>query len=247
MSLRNLWVGLGGAAIGAVIVGFAVHLSDTSEISRLSASQAATDAKLQELQKATNEQKGDKASFAAAVAKDLDQEGLLCLGFEKFPVDVFRNGDTVGMVGTGVQMTALEKVRLVNGTSQMVEQKAMFGNSITQQPVTRYALTPEAEPFLHHPARTIFGETSADAKDLCYGKRVLDQVVDWEGPMTMGSYAEATVVYAYKIDGIASWAADADVQKAFPNVPRLLHPESGMKGRVVLKKTALGWSAKGLD
>ena len=97
LSLRNLWAGLGGAAIGAMVAGFAVHLSDTSEISRLSAAQAATDAKLQDLQTATNEQKGDKASFAAAVAKDLDQEGLLCLGFEKFPVDVFRNGDTIGV------------------------------------------------------------------------------------------------------------------------------------------------------
>ena len=245
--MNVLWAGLGGAVIGAIVVGFAVHFSDASEISRLSASQAATDAKLQGLQTAANEQKGDKASFATAVVKDLDQEGLLCLGFEKFPVDVFRNGDTIGMVGTGLQMAALEKIGLVKGTPQAVEQKAMFGSSTTQQTVTRYALTQEAEPFLHHPTRTIFGEASAEAKDLCYGKRVLDQVVDWEGPMTMGSYAEATVVYTYKIDGITPWATDADVQKAFPNVPRLLHPEGGMKGRVVLKKTALGWSAKGLE
>lgn len=245
--MRNLWVGLGGAAIGAAIVGFAVHLTDASEISRLSAFQAVTNAKLQELQKATDEQKGDKASFAAAIAKDLDQDGSLCLGFTKFPIDVFRNGDTIGMVGTGVQMTALEKVGLVKGTPQVVEQKAMFGNSINQQPVTRYVLTPGAEVFLHHPQRTIFGDNSADSKDLCYGKRVLDQVLDWEGPMTMGSYAEATVIYSYKIEGTAPWATDADVQKAFPTVSRLLHPEGGMKSRVVLKKTALGWSAKGLE
>ncbi|MBQ7626403.1 MAG: hypothetical protein IJS87_05045 [Rhodocyclaceae bacterium] len=43
------------------------------------------------------------------------------------------------------------------------------------------------------------------ATDLCWGKRVLDKVVKWDAPMSMGDYKMTNIAYTYKIANLAEW------------------------------------------
>jgi hypothetical protein len=213
---------------------------DSAEINHLTAAQ-------QPLQKLADDQAADKRTFTTAVAQALDETGELCLGLAEWPVDVPQMvGRSVVPVFQDAQMMALEHVNLVSGTAVQVEQQQMFGPP-KQQTVTRYNPTLQAGPYIRHPARIGFGAAPPDAKDFCYGKRVLDQVTNWEGPMTMGSYAEVGIAYTYKIESIAPWSNDPAVQKAFAVIGPSLSPAVGRHDRITLKKTAMGWNARGIE
>lgn len=67
--------------------------------------------------------------------------------------------------------------------------------------VRRYHLTDAAKPFAQE-RKKIMGDM---ATDLCWGKRVLDKVVKWDAPMSMGDYKMTNIAYTYKIANLAEW------------------------------------------
>ena len=91
------------------------------------------------------------------------------------------------------------------------------------------------------------GKTTVKQTDLCWGKKALDKIVKWEGPMKFGDYQEAGITYTYKVNNLADWAKKPDVQAAFPFVKSILDGAGSKESKHAIKLTSQGWEAKGLD
>ncbi|WP_083953716.1 hypothetical protein [Thauera butanivorans] len=83
--------------------------------------------------------------------------------------------------------------------------------------------------------------------DLCWGKKALDKIMKWEGPMKFGDYQEAGITYTYKVNNLADWAKKPEVQAAFPVVKSVLDGAGSKESKHAVKLTSQGWEAKGLD
>jgi len=78
--------------------------------------------------------------------------------------------------------------------------------------------------------------------DFCAAKLSLDKVVGWERPMKMEGKMATSVVYTYKIDPVP-WAKNADAQRVFPMVKRVIEGAGTMQLREGVHLTDQGWVA----
>lgn len=151
---------------------------------------------------------------------------------------------------TAGRMAALEAVGLVTGADIEIEAVGFDGKpNGGMLKVKRYTMTDAAKPFARTEEVERFGakgKIRETRTDLCWGKKVLHNVVKWEGPRTSGDYQEALVQYQYKIDGLADWAKKPEFLVAFPGVGRMVD-DPFKKEQHVVKLTNLGWEAAGLD
>jgi len=202
-----------------------------------------------------SKQDANEKNFGAAISQYLDKKGELCLRLNKWPVDVtemdFRLQKTIP-TGTAGQMEALAAVGLVSGADTEVDQIGMFDNKPTGRKfkVKRYDLTDAGKKFYSGKEVTQigFGGTKKVMQgDICYGKKSLDKIVKWEGPMKFGDYQEANVKYLYKIDGLADWAKKPEFQTAFPYINQIIDAAGKKEQQGGVKLTSLGWEPKGLD
>ena len=146
--------------------------------------------------------------------------------------------------GPAGQMEALMFQGLVPST--VVERPvAAFAVGATgrMERVTRYKLTAKGERHL----RVGHDELHAANKDtargsLCYGRKALEKVAKWEGPMKLGDYQSASVKYLYRVVDLAEWANSREIQAAFPHVKQALDNRLRQPGAV--RETggvSLGW------
>jgi hypothetical protein len=194
-----------------------------------------------------NKTDANEKNFGAALTQYFDKKGDLCLN-ERWPVDVDiskmaliveKNAEKYGRVaGRGKQMAVLEAVGLVKS------------EDVAKAEIKRYTLTDAAKPFVQEKEVDSFGlngNTKTKQTDLCWGKKALDKVVKWEGPMKLGDYQEAGVTYTYKINNLADWAKKPEVQAAFPSVKSILDGAGKREEKHAVKLTSQGWEATGLD
>jgi hypothetical protein len=196
----------------------------------------------------------NEKNFGVAIQQYLDKKGDLCLNIDKWPVDV--NELDLRMqkaMPTGIanRMAALESVGLAKSTDTEVDGTGFDGkpNGLRFK-VKRYALADTAQPFEHTKEverLSLDGRTKEARTDLCWGKKTLDKVVKWEGPMKFGDYQEASVKYQYKIQDQASWTKNPEFLAAFPVVAQIAENAGKKEEQHALKLTNLGWEAKGLD
>lgn len=193
-------------------------------------------------------------NFAAAMDQYFEQRGEQCLNTERWPVDVtdmdMRMKDTI-QTSKARRMAALEAVGLVAGRTESVEAVDMFGrpNGKTGS-VRRYTLTEEAGPYIREEvvkAGDAGGDSEIALRDLCWGRKILDKIILWEGPMKFGDYQEARVSYTYKLEDVADWARRPELQSAFPGVGRTLDGAGHREARHTISLTSEGWRARGLD
>lgn len=109
-----------------------------------------------------------------------------------------------------------------------------FNQGVTLK-IKRYKLTDAAKPYLHEESR------------LCWGQKVLEKVVKWEGPIMLGDYQVAKITYLYKIDIAADWTSKPEIPNAFPAIKNVLDGAGSRETTHVLKLTNNGWEAKGLN
>lgn len=193
-------------------------------------------------------------NFGAALTQYLDKKGDLCLDTRRWPVDVtemdLRLQKTMH-TGTAGQMAALEAVGLVKGEDTEVDIIGIMGKpSGLKARIKRYALTDAAKPFAQEKdvdSIGLNGKTTVRQSDLCWGKKALDKIVKWEGPMKLGDYQEAGITYTYKVNNAADWAKKPEVQAAFPVVKSILDGAGSKEFKHAVKLTSQGWEAKGLD
>lgn len=202
-----------------------------------------------------SKQDANEKNFGAAISQYLDKKGELCLRLNKWPVDVtemdLRMQKTMP-TGTAGQMEALAAIGLASGTDTEVDQIGMFDNKPTGHKfkIKRYVLTDAGKKFYSEKEVTQIGLGGAKKVmqgDICYGKKSLDKVVKWEGPMKFGDYQEANVKYLYKIDGLADWTKKPEFQTAFPYIAQIIDAAGKQEQQGGVKLTSLGWEPKGLD
>ena len=177
-----------------------------------------------------------------ALVKYLAERGDLCLGKYDWPIGVT---EREAMIGTrdAIQMPVLQKVGLVKSAPGSVQRNV--DGAVATLPATRYELTGEGWKF--YIARET-AQVSADGRkivrrgDFCAGKLGLDSIVGWDAPKTVGDHVETTVAYTYHI-AAAPWTRNADVQRVFPMVDRVIKGEGKMQLKQALKLTRKGWVA----
>ena len=196
----------------------------------------------------------NETNFGKAIGQYLDQNGDLCLDMKKWPVDVTSMDIQLQKsmpTGTAGKMAALEAVGLAKGTDTEIDQIGTFTNKPTGNKfkVKRYVLTEAAKPFekqREHEYIGVNGTVKETLTDICWGKKSLDKVVKWEGPIVLGDYQEAKVNYLYKIDNLADWAKKPEFQTAFPSVGSTIDNANKKEVSHAVKLTSEGWEAKGL-
>lgn len=188
-------------------------------------------------------------NFAAAMNQYLAAKGDLCIGARRWPVEVsdmdIKLGESLAY-GIAPQMAALEAAGLVASNQVDVDIIGIMGKPTGGKAARRqYTLTERAKPFEKPNSSDTAGSPSKI--DLCWGKKALDKVVKWEGPMRLGDYQEVGVTYTYKINDVADWAKAPGIQAAFPQIKRALDGAGKDESRHALKLTSEGWEAKGLN
>jgi hypothetical protein len=178
-------------------------------------------------------------ALTAAMTTYLAKRGDLCLGKDKWPIDV-----PAREVGTrarnAVQMPVLEHAGLVSATTANVE----ASGETPATSVTRYMLSDEGRKyFVAHEA-----PGQGAHPDFCAARLTLDKIVGWEAKKDQKDgkdASEVVVSYTYKVDA-APWTRDADVQKAFPMVDRVVRGAGTMQLKQSFRHTESGWVAAGL-
>ncbi|MBR4737771.1 MAG: hypothetical protein IK051_08910 [Rhodocyclaceae bacterium] len=176
-------------------------------------------------------------NFGAAVRQYLEQKDPLCLDTTGFPLIP----DGFSKKTEEQQMAVLEKIGLVKGEDAEVERENVwhFGRNkkIEKIQVRRYHLTDAGKPFAQEREKMMGGTLT----DLCWGKRVLDKVVKWDAPMKLGDWQETHVTYTFKIENLAEWAKNPEVQEAFPSIKKTIEGDKELGLNVHL--TSEGWEA----
>lgn len=196
----------------------------------------------------------NEKNFGAAMSQYFDKKGDLCLNTKQWPVEVTEMDlrmEKALKSGSAARMGALQSVGLVKGEDVEVDIMGIMGKPTgAKAKVKRYSLTDAAKPFAQEKdveSIGLNGRTTVHQTDLCWGKKALDKIVKWEGPMKLGDYQEASITYTYKVDHTASWATKPEVQATFPAIKSILDGAGKSELKHGVKLTSQGWEAKGLD
>ena len=198
-----------------------------------------------------NKTDANATNFRAAIERHLKDGKHLCLGADRWPVDLAVNEvatDTRGRAWSrGVQMRALKDAGLVSASAIEVDEGAPIGKTTGRmRQLMRYTLTEAAKPYTREAKRARMSwETDQPIEflDLCWGRKELHRVVKWEGPMEFGEYKTARVIYTYKIVDVADWAMRSEMQKVFRTIESELKQE-GQEDVQAVKLTSEGWEVK---
>jgi len=173
----------------------------------------------------------------------LAKKGQLCLGIStKWPVDLQESDQRAGNVKAS-EMASLEKVGLVRSQNAEAEYTTLSGRPAKAK-VLRYELTDEGKKFYREKDVVGLGPNKEALGDICFGQQALDKVSKTEGPIKVGDTTAATIYYTYRIDNLANWANNSDIQKVFPGITATLNGAGKTTVNQALVLTAQGWIAK---
>ena len=174
----------------------------------------------------------------------LVKKGQLCLGLAaKWPVDLQDSDRGPGSV-KGSEMAALEKIGLVRSQETETEVTPLSGARPVKVKVLRYELTDDGKKFYQEKeAAGLIGQKESRG-DICFGQRALDSVTKTEGPITVGDKKEVTLYYTYKIENLADWAKNPDVQETFPGIVSTINGAGKTQLNQNLILTDQRWEAK---
>jgi hypothetical protein len=186
----------------------------------------------------------NEKNFTQALNAYLAQKGELCLGTPSaWPVDL-NEAERRSGIGRAAEMAALEKAGLVRSHETETEYTPPLSTRPIKVRVLRYELTDEGKNFYRAKETIAFVVTNGTQGDLCYGQQELDKIVRWEGPTTVGDSKEATVFYTYRIQNLAEWSQNPDLQKVFPGIVPTLSGAGKAEMDQALVLTNEGWRAK---
>jgi nitrous oxide reductase accessory protein NosL len=175
----------------------------------------------------TSKKEANEENFGAAINKALTTQGLMCLPATKWPtIANLRPGtsETTGMTSEG--LAALENTGLARSTDTTQEIEISWGKTRKQQ-VKSYSLTEAAQAYLH------------DGGQLCWGQKIVDRIVSWSEP----SNNQSSILYVYRISGVAAWANSDEIQNAFPSIKTDIAGAGRSQNHCVADFTKNGWQA----
>ena len=186
----------------------------------------------------------NEKNFSEALNSYLANKGQLCLGIPSaWPVDLNEPERRSGM-GTAAEMAALEKAGLVRSHEAETEYTPPLSSRPVKTKVLRYELTEHGKEFYREKNRLGLGGSKEVLGDLCYGHQALDKIIKWEGPNVVGDSKEASVFYTYKIDNLAEWAKNPNIQRVFPGIVSTIDGAGKTQMNQALTLTNQGWQAK---
>src|ERR1700728_349355 len=189
----------------------------------------------------------NEKNFSEALNSYLAKKDQICLGIPSpWPVDLNESERRSGM-GRAAEMAALEKAGLVRSHETETEYTPPLSSRPVKTKVLRYELTDSGKTFYREKDRLGLDGSKQVRGDLCYGQQVLDKILKWDGPTPAGDSKEASVFYTYKIDNLAQWATNPDIQRIFPGVASTINGAGNTQMNQALILTNQGWQAKGLD
>ena len=189
----------------------------------------------------------NEKNFSEALNSYLAKKGQLCLGIPSaWPVDV-NEAERRGGMGTAAEMAALEKVGLVRSHEAETEYTPPLNSRPVKTNVLRYELTDNGKTFYREKDRLGLAGNKQVQGDLCYGQQALDKIVNWQGPTAVGDSKEATVFYTYRIENLADWAKNPDIQRVFPGIVSTIDGAGTTQMNQPLRLTNQGWQARGID
>jgi hypothetical protein len=188
----------------------------------------------------------NEKNFSEALNSYLAKKGQLCLGIPSaWPVDLNEAERRSGM-GTAAEMAALEKVGLVRSHEAETEYMPPLSTRPVRAKVLRYEMTENGKTFYREKDRLGLGGNKQVQGDLCYGQQVLDKIVKWDGPTAAGDSKEASVLYTYRIENLAEWAKNPDIQSVFPGIISTIDGAGKTQMNQALTLTNQGWQARGI-
>jgi hypothetical protein len=189
----------------------------------------------------------NEKNFSEALNSYLATKGQLCLGIPSpWPVDLNEAERRSGM-GTAAEMAALEKAGLVRAHEAETEYMPPLSNRPVKTKVLRYELTDNGKTFYREKDRLGLAGNKQVQGDLCYGQQALDKIVNWQGPTAAGDSKEATVFYTYRIENLADWAKNPNMQRVFPGIVSTIDGAGKTQMNQALTLTSQGWQARGID
>jgi hypothetical protein len=189
----------------------------------------------------------NEKNFSEALNSYLAKKGPLCLGIPStWPVDL-NEAERRGGMGTAAQMTALEKAGLVRSHEAETEYTSPLSSHPVMTKVVRYELTDSGKTFYREKDRLALAGNKQAQGDLCYGQQALDKIVKWEGPTAAGDSDEALIFYTYRIENLAEWAKNPDIQRVFPGIVSTIDGAGTTQMNQPLRLTNQGWQARGID
>jgi hypothetical protein len=189
----------------------------------------------------------NEKNFSEALNSYLAKKGQLCLGIPfTWPVDL-NEAERRGGMGTAAEMAALEKAGLVRSHETETEYTPPLSSRPVRAKVLRYELTDNGKTFYREKDRLGLGGNKQVQGDLCYGQQALDKIIKWEEPTAVGDTKQASVIYTYRIENLAEWAKNADIQKVFPGIVSTIDGAGKTEMNQALTLTNQGWQTKGLD
>ena len=189
----------------------------------------------------------NETNFSEALNSYLAKKGQLCLGIPSaWPVDL-NEAERRGGMGTAGEMAALEKAGLVSSHETETKYTPPLSTRPVKARVLRYELTEEGKKFYREKQTLALVGTKGKQGDLCYGQQALEKIVKWDELTSVGDSKEASVFYTYKVENLADWAKNPDVQRVFPGIVSTIDGAGKTQMNQTLTLTNQGWEAKGLD
>jgi len=172
-------------------------------------------------------------AFRPAVADYLQDKGHLCLGKFDWPISVSARDRQAG-TKDAVQMPVLEKYGLVV-------------SSAAGEPGGRlYALSDAGRKYYLRKKTVTHGagdEAVVHAGDLCGAVIQLEHVVTWEAPEIVDGRPQTTVKYTYRIVQPADWILEADINRVFPMVHRVLAGAGSLQLEQAFRWSETRWAS----
>jgi len=190
----------------------------------------------------------NEQNFAVAISRHLDQKGALCLQFPEWPAsysDLLLSLSEQTPDGVAARMAALQGVGLVTFFDTETDAIGFRGQPTgAKRTISHFSLTDKSKPFQRareEKGAQAGGPDKVQLIDLCWGKKVFDKIQKWEGPLIFGDYQEANVHYFYHVEGVASWATNPNILKAFPIIRNTLDGVGKRTSEISVALTSSGW------
>jgi hypothetical protein len=140
-------------------------------------------------------------------------------------------------------MPVLAKLGLVAMTTGASALRKV-GDSELPVPVKRYELTESGKKY-YLPKTAVTGSVGKEIThqhDLCAGKFSLDKVISLKNLNQQADNSIVTVTYTYQITA-PDWAHDADVQKVFPVLAKIVNGGGKVQLQQNFKQEGKSWVA----
>jgi hypothetical protein len=171
-------------------------------------------------------------NFAKAVSAELERRGARCDRIDDLPAayPVAKIEALRGVSGGPDGLEALARAGVLTETNSTVKVGNVPGD--VRVPGKRFEQADAGKPFID------------DKGHLCYGRLALDRIVSWTTPTATAGVTETVVTYQYRLEGLPDWARRPDVQKAWPDIAKLVAGAGHTPMRMPLVQTEDGWMSE---